>query len=364
MHNFLSLLSMVKPNNITLLFMAVIFVVFVISILLKEVFSRFIISLFYKLFSKSKLTVDIAELKPATKSLHIIFVFTLTYGAAFIFSNIFSDDKINYIALLLVSKRIYRMAMIVAVSILIYSLVPFFLRVQRKVSKKDEITDNPIIGIFIERVLKIIVVVICIIAILSELGINVNGLITGVGLGGLTFALAAQDTAANLFGGVVLISDKPFLVGDWISTDELEGVVEDISFRSTRIRTFDDALVVVPNSKLSSVAITNWAKMTKRRVNFKVGLSYDTEKEQLQNILEALRQSLIDRDVILPDSVIVRLDELSLVSINIRVIFYADVTNLSSLKNVVENVNFEILSIVKDNGASFAQVNLASLSQP
>ena len=102
-------------------------------------------------------------------------------------------------------------------------------------------------------------IVLAAIAILSETGTNVTTIITGLGLGGLTFALAAQDTAQNLFGGLVILLDKPFAVDDWISTPNIEGVVEDITFRSTRIRTFPNALVVVPNSSLVSSPITNWS---------------------------------------------------------------------------------------------------------
>ncbi|WP_187959447.1 mechanosensitive ion channel domain-containing protein, partial [Bacillus mojavensis] len=85
-------------------------------------------------------------------------------------------------------------------------------------------------------------------------------------LGGLAFALAAKDTISNFFGGIIIITEKPFTIGDWVETSTVTGSVEDITFRSTRFRTAQGALVTVPNSTLSMEAITNWTRMTKRQI--------------------------------------------------------------------------------------------------
>ena len=354
MQNIFKIIQYIQINDGSLFFLFVLTLVFLLSLFLKGFFSSLVLSLLHKIFAKSSLKVDASDLKPARKSLHIIFVFSMLYLAAIILSNTVGQDSQNYRLLLTVTRQVYRIAMITAVSIMAYSLIPSFLKIQKKIGKKDHLTENPIVDLFIERFLRILVVCICFLSILSEIGINVNGLITGLGLGGLIFALAAQDTAANLFAGLVIVSDKPFLVGDWIATDELEGVVEDISFRSTRIRTFDDALTVVPNSKLSAVAITNWTKMTKRRVNFKITLDYAVEEETLNKITEQIRQSLLEQEQILSDSIIVRLDELSPLGIGIRIIFYAKATSLAELKQLTERVNYSILRIVRSNQAQFA----------
>lgn len=140
---------------------------------------------------------------------------------------------------------------------------------------------------FLKKIVKVLIFTVSGIAILSETGTNVTTIITGIGLGGLTFALAAQDTAQNLFGGMVILFDRPFAVDDWISTPDIEGVVEDITFRSTRIRTFPNALVIVPNSSLVSSPITNWSRMNKRRASFSIGLTYDTPKEKWKPVFPA-----------------------------------------------------------------------------
>ena len=97
----------------------------------------------------------------------------------------------------------------------------------------------------------------------QEWDYRIDGFIAGLGLGGLAFSLAAKDTLSNVFGGLVVILDKPFSIGDWIKTPSVEGTVEDISFRSTKVRTFAQALVTVPNATLANEPVTNWTRMGK-----------------------------------------------------------------------------------------------------
>ena len=117
---------------------------------------------------------------------------------------------------------------------------------------------------------------------ITLLGVNLNGLVAGLGIGGVIVTLAAQDTAKNLFGGLVIFMDKPFVVGDWIQMDNYEGTVEDITFRSTRIRTFENSLVNIPNSIISNSSIINWSKMEKRRYRTNLYIQIDTPFEKLE----------------------------------------------------------------------------------
>ena len=149
----------------------------------------------------------------------------------------------------------------------------------REKSKKN-IEDSTLN--FILKIVRVIIYIIAIIIVLAILGINLNGLIAGLGLGGVIVTLAAQDTAKNLFGGFIIFIDKPFIVGDWIQMDTYEGTVEDITFRSTRIRTFENSVLNVPNSKISDSSIINWSKMESRRYRFTLTLAIDTPLERLQ----------------------------------------------------------------------------------
>lgn len=120
-------------------------------------------------------------------------------------------------------------------------------------SDATENTDAGVVFPFISIVIRLIIIIVAIIVIASEFGLT--GFLTGLGVSGVVVALAAQDTCANLFGGMMIVLDKPFTLGDWIKTEEVEGIVEEITFRSTRIRTFTKSLVTVPNSKLTVIII-------------------------------------------------------------------------------------------------------------
>lgn len=208
--------------------------------------------------------------------------------------------------------------------------------------------------LFLSKILKVVLLVLSIIIIMDEVGYNISGLITGLGLGGLTFALAAQDTASNLFGGVVIIADKPFQVGDWIQADSLEGVVADITLRSTHIRTFKDAEIIVPNSVLANASIINWSRMNKRKVEMTLGVTYQTSREQLQQADEAIRNILREHPRVDPDVVIVAFNEFSAYSLDLTVAYFIKDTAFADYIAVKEDINFRIMDALASLGVEFA----------
>jgi len=126
----------------------------------------------------------------------------------------------------------------------------------------------------------------------DEVGFDVWKLAAGVGIGGLAFALAAQDTVANVFGSVNIFVDKPFQIGDWVVIDGVEGVVEEVGFRSTRVRTFYDSIVTIPNSRITNANVDNYGHRRRRRVKMVLGLTYDTPPDKLQAYVEGIRAIL------------------------------------------------------------------------
>lgn len=207
---------------------------------------------------------------------------------------------------------------------------------------------------FLSKIAKGVIGVFAVLIIIGEVGYDVTGLITGLGLGGLTIALAAKDAAANLFGGIVIITDKPFVVGDWIQTPEIEGIVEDISFRSTRIRRFENSVEVVPNSIIANESIINWSQMEKRRVTFTIGLTYRTSRQTLENITKRLREYLASYEEINQDTIVVRFSAFQESCLEIYLYFFTKTTDFIEYHKVKEQVNFAILDIVREEGGEFA----------
>ena len=227
----------------------------------------------------------------------------------------------------------------------IIDIIAFY--IQEKVKNTESTLDNQIVPLVIKS-LRILVTAVGILSILNNFGYNIISLLTGLGLGGLAFALAAQNTLSNVFGSVTIFSDKPFRLGDWIKIGDVEGTVEEIAFRTTRIRRFDQALVTVPNSQFVNSNIINYSTMQKRRIEFYVRISYMTP---LFNIKEAIRgiRSMIENDERFEQSFhMVMLTELGEESLNIYVYCFTKTIDWKEHLAIKEELNLNIIQLLEE----------------
>lgn len=207
---------------------------------------------------------------------------------------------------------------------------------------------------FISKVTRFIVIALAVVLIAHEWDYDVNGFIAGLGLGGLAFALAAKDALANVFGGFIILMEKPFVINDWVQTPSVEGIVEDISFRSTRFRTFKQALVTVPNSTLANEPITNWTQMGKRRLDFYIGLTYNTSREKMEKVVKRIDKMLHEHPGINPDQRMVYFEKFNESSLDIIVYCFTRTTIWSEYLAVREDINLNIMRIVEEENVSMA----------
>lgn len=207
---------------------------------------------------------------------------------------------------------------------------------------------------FISNILKFLTVCLGIVMVISELGYNINGLLTGLGVGGLAVSLAMQDSLKNLVSGFFIMMDKPFDVGDLIETPEFKGTVEDITMRSTRIRTLEDSVVIVPNSKLSEANITNLSKFHKRLVEFKIGVLYSTPAEIIKKCKEDILCYLNNQELVDKEKIRICFSEFDESSLNLQIRFYINTTDYEEYCCFMDNFNFEIKRIIEENGTDFA----------
>lgn len=208
---------------------------------------------------------------------------------------------------------------------------------------------------FLGAIFKVVVVAVAAVILLGEMQVNVTGLVTGLGLGGLTIALAAKDAAANFFGGLVLVAEKPFEIGDWISWENVEGTVEDISLRSTKIRTGPGSLTYVPNANLSGAPITNWSGgMEHRRADFTLQLTYATERRRLHDFTDGVRILLETDPEVETGSILVCFAEFGESSLNVKVQFYTTLAGYGDHMRIRERINFALIDLAEKNGVEFA----------
>lgn len=206
----------------------------------------------------------------------------------------------------------------------------------------------------LQKAIKILVIVFVVLAAMEALGLPVTSLITGLGIGGLVISLAAQDTASNIIAGLVILIERPFQIGDWITTSQAEGKVEDITFRSTKIRTLENTLAIVPNSVISAEMVTNGSERKMRMAEFTIGVCYDTPRGSIEKICADFKELLCADEDVVDEGILVRLSAFSSSSIDILVRYYTKTTDPAEFLAVSERINLEIITIMEETGVSFA----------
>jgi len=206
----------------------------------------------------------------------------------------------------------------------------------------------------IKKSLFVFTVIVGLLLIADSMGAKIGVFLTSLGIGGLAFALAAQDTIANLFGSFVVVVDQPFKVGDVVKIGAAEGKVEDIGLRSTKIRTGARTLIVIPNKAVATEAITNFSRMPQRRIDQVLGLTYDTTHDQMQLILEDIRAILRSDPGVHQELIAVNFSNYSASSLDIQLVWFASDPNWAKHMEVRERINLKIMQAVAARGLSFA----------
>ncbi len=207
---------------------------------------------------------------------------------------------------------------------------------------------------FLRTGLRIVILAISAIILLQEWGYDASGVIAGLGIGGLALALAAKDTVENLFGFSSIITDKPFSVGEFIVTPAATGIVEHVGIRSTRIRQLDQALVIVPNSKLAASKILNWSHAEKRRLDITLGISYEARSTDLRQLMARLRQLLEETEDVDTGSIIVHFVNFGASTLDVRIICMILHAGWGDFTRVAEGIRLAMMDIVEELGLEIA----------
>ena len=219
-------------------------------------------------------------------------------------------------------------------------------------SWKNDVEDSMLE--FALKVTRVIIYLTALFIIFAILQINLNGLVAGIGIGGIIVTLAAQDTAKNIFGGIVLFIDKPFNVGDWIQTPNYEGTVEDMTFRTTRIRNFENSVVNIPNSTIADSAIINWSKMEKRRYKFSLSFPLDTTAEQMEIISNRIKEMLIKEPQVIDDDIIISFENITDNGLSLLVYMFVVPTGYNDYIMLKDKINKKIINILHNLGVELS----------
>lgn len=201
---------------------------------------------------------------------------------------------------------------------------------------------------------KVAVLGLAVLAVLQNVGVNITGILAGLGIGGLAIALAAQKTVENVFGGITLILDQPVRVGDFCRFGDRVGTVEEVGLRSTRIRTLDRTVVAVPNAEFVTLHLENFSRRDRIWLKAMLGLRYETTPDQLRHVLVELRAMLYAHPRITAAPARVRFVGFGAHSLDLEVFAYVQTTDYDDFLAVQEDVNLRIIDIVAASGTGFA----------
>lgn len=253
-----------------------------------------------------------------------------------------------------ICNKIFRIGAIIIIAVGIANIFSPDSKIFRKIASHKRIKGNQTLINFISKVTKGIIYVIATFLVMAELNFNLSGLIAGLGLGGVIVALAAQDIAKNLFGGMAIIVDKPFSVGDWIQTTNYSGTVEDISFRSTRLRMTDNTVVTIQNSTLSNEPVINYAKLPMRRFSTTLNLALETNSNVVENIIGKVKFALSNTDGVLPNDLNVYLQKIADDGIEIGIFFNTNIVSYYDYLSFCEQVNLLLLKVLESENVKLA----------
>lgn len=204
------------------------------------------------------------------------------------------------------------------------------------------------------RIAKIGVWIIGVVVVLDQVGVEVMGLVAGLGIGGLAIAFAAQKTIENVFGSLAIAADRPFEIGDFVQIGGLSGTVEDVGLRSTKIRTAARTRVTIPNSAVMGDRVETFAARDRFLVKMSIGLLYSTSKSQLEFVIDEIKRYLGGHANVFQDLIRVRFQRFGDSALEVSVYTYILADSYNSYTAVAEEINFEIMAIVERAGTDFA----------
>lgn len=318
---------------------------------IRRIFFRFVVTALRALTRRTKTDLDDLLLAAMEKPIELAFVIVGLYVGAQVLplsedANAIYDKLIRSLIALMLFWAIFR------------SIDPLSSLMDRGIEMMGSVSMRDTMKGFFVKLGKFVVIALGIAAVFQEWGFNVAAVLGSLGLVGMAVALGAKDFIANLFAGLTIFLDRMFEKGNWIRNTEVDGIVEDIGFRATKIRRFDKALVTIPNGKLAGEALINFSRMTNRRIYWTIGVEYRTTKDQLRLIIQDILGYLNESEDFETDpartKTFVFVDSFGASSIDIMVYCFTKTTVWGEWLACKERLAYKIKDIVEGHGTAFA----------
>ena len=239
-------------------------------------------------------------------------------------------------------------------TIFFYKLVDVLGMYFEKVAGRTTNTLDDQLAPLVRKILRVFVVLVGIIVILNSIKVDIWPLLTGLSIGGLAFALAAQDTLKNFFGSVMIFVDRPFQIGDWVTSGEIDGTVEEVGFRSTRIRTFRDSVMYVPNSMITNSMVDNHGLRKYRRFFTKISITYDSPAKLVKVFVKGIEQIVMEHPQTRKDYHNIFLNDYAASSLDVMLYIFFEVPDWNAELRCRQEIMLEVNSLAEHLGVRFA----------
>ena len=275
--------------------------------------------------------------------INLLKYFLLSFGIYIGFRVLATSESLIQIA-----DKLFRLITIILIATGFANLFDITSDSYAKIKEKFNLKGSDTAYAFLGKLLKVLIYIVAGFLIISDLGYNIGGLVTGVGLSGVVLLLAVQDIAKSFIGGISILTDKPFEIGDFIENKDFAGTVEDITLRTTRLRDIHNQIIIVPNSKIVDTYIINQSKKEKRRYSLAFTLVLSTSLEKVAELNERIKNTLSCNEKVIPDSTKVSFNTISLNGIDISIACYSDIVDGNEFLSFKEELNYVILGIIQE----------------
>ena len=206
----------------------------------------------------------------------------------------------------------------------------------------------------LNRIIKTLILFIIVASVMQAHGYSMTSLIAGFGIVGMAVSFAAKESIANVFGSFAILYDQIFDLGDYVIINDIEGTVVDINLRSTKIKTLDNSIIILPNNVVANAVVTNISAIPKRRIDEVIGVTYDTPTEKIEKAVQILKDVLRNNDEVETNDSLVYIEKLNSSSIDIHMQAYVNYGDVTNFRRIRENVIMEILKQYRQEGIEFA----------
>ena len=316
--------------------------VFILFFMFRNLFSKLIIKIYYKIIKSKKNPKDSTMYKPLKK-------FFILFGL-FCTTHILPLDK----QFLYLINKAFEVIIAYYITKAITTLITEDSIIMKNIFKD---TSYKSLNKLLCNMIRIFICIIFVFVVTIILELKLDGLgalVTGLGIVSAATALAAQDLVKSMLSGAAILTDKPFVIGDWIEVEQFQGTVIDITFRSTRIKAYNNAVVTIPNSLITSSYVVNWDRLTSRRFDCILTLSWDTTSEKVKKIVKEMKLILQNDPEVIKETVEVSLNNITAYGSEIKIYLYIREADYSKYLKAKQDILCSLLYLIEKENVDLA----------